>query len=230
MSHIISEEKRRQHLSFIQKNHIKLSAFARERYQESGRGLLFVSQEPNGHCAIVYVGPEKVGGEAPRMVSRYKPEEEYLVAIVQPNLPIGIYHFKLAASTSSKDEVSEPVFNLFVYVSDGIINRVGAVRHYFSGTDMEKTAFLQSRVKTDLPAAKSYRVPSNYILLTSSGRRSFGIRYEVFLELMLAQKHLGLFEQAFRDLGASKTPLYCVTPIINGVPRIDAVINPRALA
>jgi hypothetical protein len=119
--------------------------------------------------------------------------------------------------------MKERVFNLFLFCTDDIIRQLGAICHEISGSDEEKLAFLQSRVSTDFPTAKRYPVPDRYVLvLPGSPGRPGLLRYQTFRELASVGKQIELFEEIFEDQGAPRNPMMCVTPIVDGQPRIES--------
>jgi hypothetical protein len=120
--------------------------------------------------------------------------------------------------------MKEKLFNLFLLIEDGIICQIGAVCHEKDGTDEQKTKFLQSQVDSDLPNAKLYPLPKRYIRFTEPSAGIAGsLSYEGFQQLGAAGKQLEVFEEVFKDLGASQNPLVCITAIVNGKPLIEAV-------
>jgi hypothetical protein len=119
--------------------------------------------------------------------------------------------------------VKEKVFNLFLFIKDDIIIGLGARCHQADGTDREKMALLQRQVKHDLPNAERFPMPKRYHLVFPDGTTGTGIQYQNYQQLAMMQRHLDLFEEVFTYLGASDTPLMCITPIVDEKPRVDAV-------
>lgn len=117
----------------------------------------------------------------------------------------------------------EKVFNLFLFIEDEIIVGLGARCHQTEGSDGEKIAFLQRQVKHDLPAAQRFSMPTRYQLVFPDGRTGTGIQYQSYQQLARLQRHLDLFEEVFTHFGASENPLMCITPVVDGKPRIEAV-------
>jgi hypothetical protein len=119
--------------------------------------------------------------------------------------------------------VKEKVFNVFLFVEDAIIIGLGARCHHADGSDREKIAFLQRQVKHDLAQAERFPIPTRYRLVFSDGRIGTGSQYQCYLQLALLQRHLELFEEVFIHYQAPDSPLMCITPIVGGKPRADAV-------
>ena len=122
-----------------------------------------------------------------------------------------------------ESQVKERVFNLFVFIEDDIIRRIGAVMHEMDGSDEDKLAFLQFQFATDLPEAKRYPVPSRYILINDGERYPGAISYDGFMELASIGRQTEFFEEVFKELKAPPRPLMCVTPVVDGKPKIDLV-------
>ena len=120
--------------------------------------------------------------------------------------------------------MKEKVFNLFVFVTDEVIHETGAVCHERNGTDKEKLAYLQAQVQADLPNAKRYSVADRYVLVRPGSPGTPGrLRYQSYQELASIGRHTEFFEEVFQHLCGPDNPLMCVTPIVDGRPRVDAV-------
>jgi len=177
------------------------------------------------------------------MAEEYDPESELVLAIFDEGV-VSLYRFgspelpppaayalhKLAELESEKQEgdssaTIEPIFNLFLYVNDGLINEVGIVRHELAGSVEAKIAFLQSQFISDLKRAKIYDVPRGYFTVTSKGEWKAGLTYEIFMSSVEGGNHLSVFRNALIALKASENPVCTITPVVDGVPRIEAVIE-----
>lgn len=121
--------------------------------------------------------------------------------------------------------MKEKILNLFLYVENGIIHQIGAVCHFHSGTDAEKISFLQAQVMADYLEAKRYTVPDRYIVVSQGIDTPNRLTYATYLRLPEIGKQTELFDEVFEDFGASSTPLICITPIVDGMPRVDEVVN-----
>jgi hypothetical protein len=119
--------------------------------------------------------------------------------------------------------VKEKIFNLFLFVENDIIVGLGARCHHADGTDGEKLALLQRQMKHDLPGAERFPIPERYSLVLPDGRSGTGLHYQSYQKLALLQRHLDLFEEIFTHFGASDNPLMCITPAVDGIPKIEAV-------
>ena len=74
----------------------------------------------------------------------------------------------------------------------------------------------------DLPNAIHFPVPAKYQLATSSGLKP-GLRYEGYTKLGELGEHLDVFEEIFAHFNGPPDPLNCITPIVDGQPKIEAV-------
>lgn len=110
----------------------------------------------------------------------------------------------------------EIIFNLYVYSTNDIINKIGAVTYSKSGSDEEKLLFLQTRVYEDLKIAQIFNVPESYKLELANGDIITGILKDRYLELQHNSSELFIFEEAFKKLNAPKEPLICITSVVDG--------------
>lgn len=212
------------HSAFIQQHYQELCRLAQKQYGNAGRGFLVVNVGEQ-KVSIHYVGPDQVTGETLQTVNSYDPNAEFLLAIEDQMYCLPLTLTKASSPhTKQEDEQVEPIFNLFVFVNDGLIAEVGATCHRMNGTDAAKTAFLQQRVNVDWQTTKRYPLPAHFKMV-SSGTQLPGISYEMFLALIQADKHLELFEAAFQEFDASDSPLFCITPIVDGVPKMEVMVN-----
>lgn len=117
--------------------------------------------------------------------------------------------------------MNERLFNLFVFVDDGIIRELGAATHDRAGTDQEKLKFLQAQVSTDFSATRRFPVPSRYILVKPGAADDAGLQYRAFQALTQSGRHLEVFEEVFAALEGPDNPLFCITPVVNGEPKAD---------
>ena len=113
--------------------------------------------------------------------------------------------------------VAETVYNLLIFVNKMIIEEVGFVLHHLEGTDEDKLSVLRANVDCDYKTADRYRVRG-------------GLAWEKYHAMERTGRHLELFEQLFRDLGAPADPLFAHTAIVDGSPRIDLVTGPAVLS
>jgi hypothetical protein len=120
--------------------------------------------------------------------------------------------------------MKEPIFNLFVYIQSDQVAELGIVKHLLEGTDDQKLTFLKGNVPLDCRAALRLDVPSRY-LLSYAEPEPPSLRYETFKSMMLVGQHFDLFEDAFQLLDAPQSPLVCVTPVVNGEPKIEEVLH-----
>ncbi len=119
--------------------------------------------------------------------------------------------------------MTEKTFNLFIFVKNDIIYELGVVVHEQEGTDREKLAFLQSQAITDLKKAIRLLIPSRYLIEDeATGETINALKYEKFRKLTQMNLHTQVFEEIFQSFNASQTPLFCLTPVIDGELKIDA--------
>lgn len=117
--------------------------------------------------------------------------------------------------------MSETVANLFLYVEDEVIKSLGAVAHDFDGDDDQAKIFLQSRAGVDASRAARYPLPVADIKSCLGVDAVQGLSFEVYSYLARMGKAIWFFEGPLQDLKAPERPLVCITPIVNGKPRID---------
>lgn len=111
--------------------------------------------------------------------------------------------------------MKEVIYNLFLIHSGQTISEIAVTTHKIAGSEEEKTKFLQERVHKDLVKAQKFKIPP----ITQP-------EYEAKCRL---GKHLEIFESIFDHLGASQAPLMCITPVVDGSPRIDVQTDLKAL-
>jgi hypothetical protein len=111
--------------------------------------------------------------------------------------------------------MTEPIYNLFIFVDNGIIREVGATVHVHDGSDAEKLTFLKQQVEADLNLAKRFSLPEDF-KLSFENRIERAIDYTTYRDLTNQGHALLIFEKAFRELAAPLSPLVVVTPVRNG--------------
>jgi hypothetical protein len=107
---------------------------------------------------------------------------------------------------------TERIFNIFLYFDAGVANDYGVRHHLVTGQDAEKTHFLLSRVDADYPIARRFKLPRQF----TPG------------EWLAAQRYgdvLHYFEEGLQLFRAPTTPVYCVTAIVDGEPKIDLQVG-----
>ncbi|WP_052391832.1 hypothetical protein [Paraburkholderia bannensis] len=105
----------------------------------------------------------------------------------------------------------EPVYNVYTYFESGELRALGIKQYYRQGSDAKKVAFLQERATLDFSAAR--RVP----LARPMPR-------EQYHAMERLGETLHMFEPLFAEVEAGVAPLFCVTPIVDGVPTIDVSV------
>lgn len=116
--------------------------------------------------------------------------------------------------------MNEKIFNLFLYINGEIIDQLGVVVHELNGTDEEKMDFLRNAVKSD------YKVADRAVVKSCSyGTSDSVFKYSSYFAMARLGRNIEVFEEIFSIHGASESPLYCVTSIVNGKPDIDITSN-----
>jgi hypothetical protein len=107
--------------------------------------------------------------------------------------------------------MTEVIYNLFAYTNGAIITDLGIDQYKIidQGSDSEKLKFLRERALLDHATAYKARIVEP--ILTCAQFR--------------AKERLGMtlavFEELFETFNVPSNPLYALTVILNGVPRID---------
>ncbi|MBR8251682.1 hypothetical protein [Burkholderia cenocepacia] len=105
----------------------------------------------------------------------------------------------------------EPIYNVYTFFEAGELMSVGIKRYYRQGSDKKKLEFLQARATLDFSVAE--RIP----LATPMSREEYHARERM-------GQTLAIFEPLFAAVDAGYTPLFCVTPIVDGVPTIHVSV------
>jgi hypothetical protein len=124
--------------------------------------------------------------------------------------------------------VRETVYNLYVILEEEFICALGVTPHVRSGPDGEKLRFLQENVRSDYEAARTFPVPARYetaVMGSDKTKVAGTITFEKYLRLSSDGQQLDIFEELFRSIGAPPDPLVCITPVVDGVPRVDGVVG-----
>lgn len=103
---------------------------------------------------------------------------------------------------------SERIFNIFIYFDAGVASEYGVRYHRIGGTDDEKTSFLGLRVREDCAAARRFRLARSFTPEEWYAAGRFG-------------DVLQYFEEAFTLCRAPLAPIVCITPMVDGEPKID---------
>jgi hypothetical protein len=107
---------------------------------------------------------------------------------------------------------TERIFNIFVYFVEGTATEYGVRHHQFDGSDSEKIDLLLSKIDQDHSIARRFRLS-----------RSF--TPEEWLAVYRYGQPLQYFEEAFVHFRARPAPMYCITPIVDGLPKVDKQIG-----
>ena len=115
--------------------------------------------------------------------------------------------------------MKEQVFNLFYFVKAGFIEEIGVVARLLDGTDAEKAALLQSLVETDYKICQRFPVPRR----RNSPRTALPMSVDSYRALERLGRHRELFDEIFAQCDAGPNPLCCITPIVDGKPKIELI-------
>jgi hypothetical protein len=117
--------------------------------------------------------------------------------------------------------MKELIFNIFLYIDNNIINKIGVVCHNIEGTDDEKISFLKQNVVFDYKHANRYSLPNNF-KLEINGKVYNALNYDRYREMAYNGTSGVLFEEIYRKYNASLTPLVCITMIADGQVKIES--------
>jgi hypothetical protein len=121
--------------------------------------------------------------------------------------------------------MSERAANLFLFVEGEVVKSLGAVAHDLEGDDDRIIAFLRSRVAVDASRAARYPLPVACIKSWLGVDAEQGLPFEMYSYLERTGKVLHLFEDALQAIKAPQRPLVCITPIVDGKPRIEVLTH-----
>ncbi len=124
-----------------------------------------------------------------------------------------------------EEKEKEQIFNLFYFVSNDVITEIGVVVHEIVGTDSEKEKFLRDSVDTDFGNAERFQPPLR--LCETNKNRNLTVSY--FDALERQGKCNEVFEEAFEKYDAPHNPMYSITAIVDGIPKIDLITNHEPL-
>ena len=116
--------------------------------------------------------------------------------------------------------MAEKVFNLFLIIENDIIVEIGGKFHKRDGSDEEKLSFLQSKIEDDIKSARRFKVPDKYISVVKNNTKN-AISYDCYMEMVETGEYLDFFEEVFKSFFAPQNPIMCITPIIDGRPKIN---------
>ncbi|PTV96024.1 hypothetical protein C8J27_103355 [Rhodobacter aestuarii] len=124
---------------------------------------------------------------------------------------------RIGEGGSNVSVLNERIFNFFVYFERGVARQLGVWFHKRSGSDAEKTDFLRSQITTDLLRARRYDLP----------RQFTPEQWRAQLRINGAEP---LLDPIVAVLNAPRRSfLYCLTPVLDGVPLWDQVSGPGPL-
>jgi hypothetical protein len=106
----------------------------------------------------------------------------------------------------------ERAFNIFVYFDKGLARQYGVCHHCLKGSDEAKLQHLLANVGVDHTAA-----------LRFDFERPFTPDEWIAAQRLSEITHY--FEKAFCHYRAPRTVIYCVTPVVDGVPTVEQKIS-----
>lgn len=118
----------------------------------------------------------------------------------------------------------EVAYNLFLFIDGGgTIREVGIVSHRLGGRDEVKLANLQSTARTGLAAAKRFPIAHEHLPAAAPTDPPGGYPYDEYMLMFWDRRPLHIFERALAGVSARPDPLFCITPVVDGVVRIEGV-------
>ena len=119
--------------------------------------------------------------------------------------------------------MKEVAYNLFLFIEGRTIREVGIVSHRLGGRDEVKLANLQSTARTDFAAAKRFPIAHEHLPTAAPTDPPGGYSYDEYMSMFWDRQPLHIFERALQGVSARPDPLFCITPVVDGVPRIEGV-------
>ncbi|MEN3813318.1 hypothetical protein ABH309_17430 [Chromobacterium piscinae] len=113
-------------------------------------------------------------------------------------------------------EKHEPVYNIYVFIEANELREMGIKEYYRQGSDDKKLAFLSQRAMLDFSSVQ--RVPVGV-----------PIPYDEYFARQRLGSDIIVYEPLFSKVKAGSSPLYCVTPVIDGVPTVNISVPPGPL-
>ena len=146
--------------------------------------------------------------------------------------PLNIHFHKGVIETPSSQKrkiAAERIFNLYIYADDDVICELGATVREANGSPEEKLCILQLANKEDLVNARRFPVPSRYSMAAADGiARTGALTHDQFNQLASTGQLLVVFKEVLTALGAPRSPLYCSSPVVNGVlPEMTTVVRTK---
>ncbi|MCF2522399.1 hypothetical protein [Bradyrhizobium sp. G127] len=102
----------------------------------------------------------------------------------------------------------ERIYNIFLHFENGNCSKLGYEIHETGLDDQSAVSYLQERVSVDCKTAQIYWLKSPFT------------EAEYYARARLAQSH-HLIDDFFEHIGATLTPLFVVTTVVNGEPTVN---------
>lgn len=116
----------------------------------------------------------------------------------------------------------EQIYNLFYYVDNDIITKVGAVAYNQDGSDDDKIKYLQSKVEDDYRVAQLFKLPDKF-RVKHNGSILKGIDSVAYLNMCSQGLDHSIFQNVIDFYKCTPDFLSVITPIIDGNIKIDGV-------
>ena len=114
----------------------------------------------------------------------------------------------------------EQIYNLFYYVDNDIITKVGAVAYKQDGSDDYKIKFLQSKVEDDYKVAQLFDLPDKFKILVNSEVIN-GVDSVTYKNICSQGFGLIIFNNIYKYYNAPSDSLIVITPIVDGSIKIE---------
>jgi hypothetical protein len=104
--------------------------------------------------------------------------------------------------------MSETVYNLFLYFESDVCSEVGWTAHEWDGGDDDGIEMLKARIGDDVRKAVSVRLKCRFTREQYNAWCRIGRGHE-------------LYDEVFDSVGASASPLFLATPVVDGKPKFN---------
>ena len=117
----------------------------------------------------------------------------------------------------------EQIYNLFYYVDNDIITKVGAVAYKQDGSDDDKIKYLQSKVEDDYKIAQLFELPDKFKIKHNDESIIKGIDVVSYLNMCSQGHDHAIFNNVIDFFKSKPDFLSVITPIIDGNIKIDGI-------
>lgn len=102
----------------------------------------------------------------------------------------------------------EKILNIYMVITDGVIQSFRAIDYTVEGDDYEKIDFLKTRAKDDFVKSIEFEGPVN--------RWGKLMKYSQFAKFEKQGLQFDFMEEIFKYYKLGEHPLVCVTPVVDG--------------